>query len=137
MRLNRLIVNVVGLMLFVQVILGGATTLLSFPVDVHIIWGVITFIVLVAGTVYVARDYGRSSAGFKIALAAIADYVIQGALGFVALGGSDTIVVVHLTNAFVLAVLATYLIAFADRMETSKVATLQSQHGNPKPPTTA
>jgi hypothetical protein len=47
-------------------------------------------------------------------MAAIADYVVQ-IMGFIALGtNSGVVVVIHLTNAFVLGVLVTYLISFAD-----------------------
>jgi heme A synthase len=119
---GRIAANIVGIMLFVQVILGGSAVLLSFPIGYHIVWGVLTFAVLIAATVFVAREYGRRSAILKIALAAIADYVIQGVLGLLAFN-SDTVVVVHLTNAFVLAVLATYLISSADRAESVKPST--------------
>jgi heme A synthase len=112
-------------MLFVQVILGGLSVVLNVPVDYHIVWGIVTFIVLVAGTVFIAREHGRSSAIFKIALAAIADYVVQGILGFFSLS-SNPAIVIHLTNAFVLAVLATYLISNADRAEAVKVPTQSS-----------
>jgi heme A synthase len=117
MKPTRIIANAVGGMLFIQVILGGLSVLLNVPVTYHIIWGVVTFVVLVVATVFAARDYGRMSGMFKIGLAAIADYIIQGILGFFALS-SDAVVVIHLTNAFVLAVLATYLISNADRAES-------------------
>ena len=65
-------------------------------------------------------------------MAAIADYVVQIILGFVALGlNNDAVVVVHLTNAFVLGVLVTYLISFADNAEKASTAL------NPKGPTVA
>jgi heme A synthase len=116
-----MIANAVGGMLFVQVILGGLSVILSFPVIYHIVWGVITFVVLVVATVYVAREYGRSSVIFKIGIAAIVDYIIQGILGYFSLNPSlPASIVVHLTNAFVLAVLATYLISYADRLDTMK-----------------
>jgi len=119
MRPSRITANLVGFMLFVQVILGGSAVLLSFPISYHIVWGIITFAVLIVATVLAARDYGRRSPILKIALAAIADFVIQGILGLLAFS-SDTIVVVHLTNAFVLAVLATYLISYVDRADSMK-----------------
>jgi heme A synthase len=108
-------------MLFVQVILGGGAVLLSFPIIIHIIWGVATFAVLIATMVLVGRSYGSKSGIFRVSVAAIVDFVIQGILGFFALG-SDVIVVVHLTNAFVLAVLATYLISMADQPRVAQVA---------------
>jgi hypothetical protein len=55
-------------------------------------------------------------------MAAMADYVVQIILGIIALGtNSGVVVVVHLTNAFVLGVLVTYLISFAD--STDKAST--------------
>jgi heme A synthase len=53
---------------------------------------------------------------FRVGMAAIVDYVIQIWLGFMAYyqGNPGSIVLVHLTNAFVPAVLLTYLISFAD-----------------------
>jgi heme A synthase len=104
------------MMLFVQVILGGSSTVLGFPVIYHIIWGVLTFGVLIVATVLAVRQYGSRSTLFKVAIAAIVDFVVQGVLGLIALG-SDAAVVVHLTNAFLLAVFVTYLISFADSAE--------------------
>lgn len=116
MKLARTLANIVGPMLLVQVILGGSATLLSFPILIHIIWGTLTFAVLIAATVIAARSFGRSSSVFKVGIAAILDFILQGTLGFVAFG-SDTVVVIHLTNAFILGALVTYLIAFADRAD--------------------
>ena len=115
MRPSRTLANLVGFMLFVQVILGGSATLLGFTVLPHIFWGGITFIVLIVATFYAARELGSRSTLFRTGLAAIADFVVQIGLGFTALVTSnDAVVLVHLTNAFVLGVLATYLISFAD-----------------------
>jgi heme A synthase len=112
---TRIITNLVGLMLFVQVILGGSAALLNVDVRYHLVWGVVTFGVLVIATVYAARELGSKSTLFRTGIAAIADYVVQIILGFIALGtNSGAIIVVHLTNAFVLGVLVTYLISFAD-----------------------
>ncbi len=106
------------MMLFVQVVLGGLATVLGHPVIYHIIWGGVTFVVLIIATVYAARQLGSKSTLFRTGIAAIADYVVQIILGFVALGlNNDAVVVVHLTNAFVLGVLVTYLISFADSAE--------------------
>jgi heme A synthase len=114
MRPSRIFTNLVGFMLFVQVILGGIVVLVNSAVlGFHLIWGVITFAVLIVATALAVRDYGTKSTLFKIAIAAIVDFVIQGVLGFLSFG-SDVIVVVHLTNAFVLAVVVTYMISFAD-----------------------
>ena len=104
------------MMLFVQVILGGSSVVLNFPIIYHLVWGTLTFIVLVFASVLAVRDYGSASTLFKVAIASIVDYVVQIVLGFVALG-SDVFVVVHLTNAFLLAVFVTYLISFADSAE--------------------
>jgi hypothetical protein len=46
----------------------------------------------------------------------VADFIVQILLGLGAFD-SNVIVVVHLTNAFILAVLVTYLISFADNAE--------------------
>jgi hypothetical protein len=108
-------------MLFVQVILGGSAVLLSFPISYHIVWGVATFAVLIVTAVLFARSYGSKAPVFRISLAAIVDFTIQGALGFLAFN-SDTVVVVHLANAFILAILATNMIAIADRPIVAQVA---------------
>ncbi len=100
-------------MLLIQVVLGGAASLLNFPIGVHIVWGIATFAVLIALTALIAKDVGTKSIVFRISIAVIADFVIQGVLGITALiYSSDDIVLVHLTNAFILAVLATTLISF-------------------------
>jgi heme A synthase len=115
-------------MLFVQVVLGGGATLLGFPVIYHIVWGGITFVVFIVATVYAAKELGSKSTLFRTGIAAIADYMIQIGLGFTALAlNNDTVVVVHLTNAFLLGVIVTYLISFADTAD--KAATL----GPPRP----
>lgn len=122
MKLYRTLSNLVGFMLFVQVILGGSATLLNFPVDYHIYWGVATFAVLIVATVYGFRELGSRSTLFKTGIAAIVDFAIQAGLGLTALFTSnDAIVLVHLTNAFVLSVLVTYLISFADTADKTAV----------------
>ena len=125
MRDSRVFANLVGFMLFVQVILGGSATLLDFPVVYHLFWGVATFAVLIIATVYAARELGSRSVLFRTGIAAIADYAVQAGLGLSAFfTNSDVIVLVHLTNAFVLGVLVTYLISFADSAD--KAPTLQT-----------
>ena len=103
-------------MIFVQVILGGSAVLLGLSIAYHIVWGLLTFIVLLVTAGLAVRTYGRKSTLFKVAIAAVADFIIQILLGFSAFD-SNVLVVVHLTNAFVLAVLVTYLISFADNAE--------------------
>jgi heme A synthase len=105
-------------MLFVQVILGGSAVFGFIDVIYHIIWGAIAFAVLVIATVYAVREFGTKSSLFRVGVAALADYVVQIALGFTALAlNNDGVVVVHLTNAFLLGVLVTYLISFADNAD--------------------
>ncbi len=116
MKPARALANIVGPMLFVQVILGGSALLLGFPIEIHIIWGLLTFVVLIVTTVLGARTYGMRSSLARVGIAAIVIFVLQGLLGFAAFG-SDTIVVVHLANAFILGILVTYFIVFADRSE--------------------
>jgi heme A synthase len=83
--------------------------------------------VLIIATVYAVRELGSKSTLSRTGIAAIADYVVQIILGFVALGlNNDAVVVVHLTNAFVLGVLVTYLISFADSAEKA-TASLHAQ----------
>lgn len=108
-------------MLFVQVILGGSALLLNLDISLHIIWGILTFILLVVATGLAVRNFGRSSNMFKVGVAAIIDFILQGTLGFVAFGGSSLVVVVHLANAFILGTLVTYLIVFADRADKDMV----------------
>src|SRR6266851_6702310 len=122
---TRIVANLVGMMLFVQVILGGLATVLGYPVIYHIIWGGLTFAVLIIATVYAVMELGSKSTLFRTGIAAIADYVVQIVLGFIALGtNSGVVIVVHLTNAFVLGVLVTYLINFADSAEKASAHVL-------------
>jgi heme A synthase len=128
---TRIIANLVGMMLFVQVILGGGSVLLQWPVIYHIVWGGVTFVVLIAATLLAARDYSRQSSIFRVGIAAIADYIIQIVLGYIALN-SDVTVVIHLTNAFLLSVFTTYLISFADSAEkTGAVISRAATAGSP------
>jgi heme A synthase len=107
------------MMLFVQVILGGSYIFLGGPpILTHIYWGLATLIVLIIATALARRDYGTSSNLFKVAIVAIADFVLQAILGFTSFNAGLP-VVVHLTNAFVLAILVTYLISFADSGDKS------------------
>ncbi len=74
--------------------------------------------VLIIATALSAMEYGTKSSPVKTGIASIGDYIVQIVLGFIALGTSnDAIVVVHLTNAFLLAVFATYFISFADNAD--------------------
>ncbi len=128
MKPTRTVANLVGFMLFVQVILGGSAVFGFVDVIYHIIWGALTFVVLIIATVFAARNLGSKSTLFRTGIAAIVDYVVQIILGFVALGlNNDAVVVVHLTNAFVLGVLVTYLISFADSAD--KASTALNQQG--------
>jgi heme A synthase len=114
---SRIVANVTGMMIFVQVILGGASTLLNLDIGIHIVWGILTFVVLVVASVLAIREYGRGSTVFRVAAVAIVDYVVQGVLGLGSFN-SDSVVVVHLANAFILGILVSYLISFqgmADR----------------------
>lgn len=107
--------NALGGMLLIQVVLGGAATLVSFPIVYHIVWGVLTFAVLVALMAVSARTLGTQSIIFKLSIVVVIDFVVQGALGFAALPTTiymSDIVLIHLTNAFILAVLATTLISY-------------------------
>jgi heme A synthase len=115
------------MMIFVQVILGGGSFVLGWDVRYHLVWGTLTFIVLIAATVLARRDFGVDSTLFKVGLAAIVDFVIQGILGLFSFA-SGVAVVVHLTNAFLLAVIVTYLISFADSADkTSTTVALQTK----------
>lgn len=109
-------------MLFVQVILGGSATILGTPpIIYHLVWGTLTFIVLIATTVLARVDFGMSSTLFKVGVAAIVDFVVQGILGLISFS-SGVAIVVHLTNAFLLAVIVTYLISFADSADRTSTA---------------
>src|SRR5438034_11316243 len=83
MKPSRILANLVGMMLFVQVILGGSYTVLKFPpVIYHLFWGILSFVVLIVATVYAVREYGSKSTLFRVGMASIADYVAQVVLGF-------------------------------------------------------
>ena len=58
---TRIVANLVGMMLFVQVVLGGLATVLGYAVIYHIIWGGLTFVVLIIATVYAVRELGSKS----------------------------------------------------------------------------
>src|SRR5881628_1825875 len=82
MKPSLILANLVGMMLFVQVILGGSYTVLRFPpVIYHLVWGTLTFAVLIVATVYAVREYGSKSTLFRVGIASIADYVVQVVLG--------------------------------------------------------
>ena len=118
MRPSRILANLVGMMLFVQVVLGGGSVVLRFPVEYHLIWGVLTFLTLLVTTALAVRDFGLLSSLSKVAIASVADFVLQGILGLMAFN-SAVAIVVHLTNAFLLAVLVTYLISFVDSADNA------------------
>jgi heme A synthase len=101
------------MMIFIQVILGGSAAILGLNVLYHLIWGTLTFVMLVITTVLAARDFGTGSTLLKVGLAAVVDFVVQGILGLFSFAAGLALVV-HLTNAFLLAVIVTYLISFAD-----------------------
>jgi heme A synthase len=117
------------MMLFVQVILGGGAVLLGFPIIYHLVWGTLTFIMLIVTTVLAARVFGASSTLLKVGVASIIDFVIQGIIGLFSFG-SDIAVVIHLTNAFLLAVIVTYLISFADSAD--KASAKLNAHAQPR-----
>jgi len=115
------------MMLFVQVILGGGSFVLGWDVRYHLVWGTLTFIVLIVTAVLARRDFGTTSTLFKVGLVSILDFVVQGILGLFAFG-SGVAIVIHLTNAFLLAVIVTYLISFADSADkTSTTVALQTK----------
>ena len=114
-------------MLFVQVILGGGSFVLGWDVRYHLVWGTLTFIVLIITAVLARRDFGTTSTLFKVGLVSILDFVVQGILGLFSFG-SGVAIVVHLTNAFLLAVIVAYLISFADSADkTSTTVALQTK----------
>ena len=105
-------------MIFIQVILGGGSFVLGWDVRYHLVWGTLTFILLIVATILARRDFGVNSTLFKVAFASIIDFVIQGILGLFSFE-SGIAVVVHLTNAFLLAVIVTYLTSFADSADNA------------------
>jgi heme A synthase len=121
-RRTRITANIVGLMIFVQVILGGSATILSNAyVLYHLIWGTLTFVMLVVTTILAVKDFGTGSTLVRVAIAAIIDFVIQGVLGLFSFGAGVPLVV-HLTNGFLLAVIITYLISFADSADKASLS---------------
>src|SRR2546426_8546765 len=115
------------MMLFVQVILGGGSFVLGWDVRYHLVWGTLTFIVLIITAVLARRDFGTTSTFFKVGVVSILDFFVQGILGLFSFG-SGVAIVVHLTNAFLLAVIVTYLISFADSADkTSTTVALQTK----------
>jgi len=121
LKRSRIVANIVGPMLFIQVILGGSSTVLGVPILLHLVWGVVTFAVLIAATAMSLRDYGRRSSIAKVRIAATVIFILQGILGLISFD-SDVAIVVHLANAFVLGILVTYMISFADSLDKRPVA---------------
>ena len=81
-------------MLFVQVILGGSYIFLGDPpIIYHLVWGTLTFIVLITATVLAGRTFGTGSTLVKVGLVAIVDFVIQGLLGLFSFQGGLAVVV--------------------------------------------
>jgi heme A synthase len=109
------------MMLFIQVILGGSAVLLDTPVIYHLVWGTLIFIMLIVTSVFASRAYGTGSTLFKVGLAGIVDFVIQGLIGLFSFNQGVPLVV-HLTNAFLLAVIVTYLVSFADSADKASIA---------------
>jgi len=70
LRLSRIMANLVGMTLFVQVILGGSAVVLGFQIIYHLIWGSVTFAVLVVAAILAVRDYGPKSTLFRVAIVA-------------------------------------------------------------------
>lgn len=126
MKPYRILSNLVGFMLFVQVILGGIATLIDTNYRfVHVIWGVLSLAVLIVATIFGFRELGSKSTLFRVGIVAIVDFLVQGGIGIGAILNNydPTTVVVHLTNAFVLTVLVTYLISFADSADKAAALT--------------
>jgi heme A synthase len=103
-------------MLFVQVILGGGSTVLRFPAAYHLVWGTLTFVALAVATFLLAKDHGTKSRPFLAAVTSMLDFVVQGLLGLASFG-SAIMIVVHLANAFVLAALVTWLVVLVSSVE--------------------
>ena len=120
-------------MLLVQVILGGTSTVLGTDITYHIVWGLLTFIGLLFAVALGAKDFGRGSSMFKVGIAAILVFVLQVTLGVVVLiTSSNYVVVVHLANAFILGILATYLIISADAADKA-LAKMGAMGPSPNP----
>jgi heme A synthase len=131
LRASRIVANILGPMLFVQVILGGGSVVLGFPIALHLLWGIASFAVLIAATVLGLRDYGSKSNLFRIGAVSIVIFVLQGILGLISFS-SRVAIVVHLTNAFVLAVLVTYMIVFADSLDKTATKPEAPMSGQPQ-----
>ena len=67
-RRTRVTANLVGGMLFVQVILGGSAVVLGVEVIYPLVWGTLTFIILILTTVLAARSFGTGSTLLKVGL---------------------------------------------------------------------
>src|SRR3989442_3584318 len=98
-------------MLFVQVILGGSAVFGFIDVLYHIIWGALTFVVLIFATVFASSELGSKSTLFTTGIASIAVYVVQIILGLITLGpNSRQGIMVHLPYPIMIAVIVEYLI---------------------------
>src|SRR2546428_8841127 len=106
-RQTRITANLVGMMIFVQLILGGGSFVLGWDVRYHLVWGTLTFIVLIVTAVLARRNFGTTSILFKVGLGFILHFFVQRKLGLFAFG-SWVAHVVHPTNRFPLPVIVTY-----------------------------
>lgn len=109
-------------MLIIQVILGGASVIFNDSKTPHVVWGVISFVVLLALVFLIVREFGTKSAPFRISLAALVDFIVQGILGFISFS-SNYALIVHLTNAFILMAIVTMMISVLVRTPPKVKAT--------------
>lgn len=71
---SRLLSNILAGMLIIQVILGLSGSLLGFAAIPHLVWGGISYVVLLALVFVITKEFGEKSILLPLSLVAFADY---------------------------------------------------------------
>lgn len=120
-----LLFRVTGIVVFVQLALGGVVTIYSIGPLSHIIFGIVVFILALATLGMVLRSRPRPKPLLGITAGLVADIVIQGLLGFATLGASGNAAMgnalswVHFINALAIygmAIAGTFMAMGLERM---------------------
>ncbi len=120
-----LLFRITGIVLFIQLALGGLVTIFSIDPVSHIAVGIVLFISAIATMAMVLRLKPRPRPLVGLSAGIVADIVVQALLGFAALGtGSDAYVSnvlawVHFLNALAIygmSVAGTFMATGVERM---------------------
>lgn len=102
----RLMFRITGAALGIQLALGGLVTFNFIDASPHIVWGIVFLVLAIVTLVFVNRMPGKPKPLMNLSVGIVADTIVQGLLGFAALGTSSNanlsngVAWVHLLNAF-------------------------------------